>query len=254
MPYKRVDNLIHTMKILITNDDGWQADGIVALMEVAQTFGDCFLVGPADHQSGISHQITMHRPIELIQHQPQAYSVDGTPADCVRIGLTHLAEKLGHSFDLVLSGINNGGNLGSDVFVSGTVAGAREAAIFGVRAISLSQHRLRFKDAFDWTHSKSVAHRVLEHCLARSDFEARQYLNANLPDFSEHDSVPEFKIVDPCQRDPNPLPTGYMVEPDATSDTEKLTYSGKYNDRKRDAGSDIEVCFSGNVPVTTHRV
>jgi 5'-nucleotidase len=242
------------MKILITNDDGWQADGILALMEVAKSFGDCFLVGPADHQSGISHQITMHRPVALIEHQPQVFSVDGTPADCVRIGLTHLADKLGHSFDLVISGINNGGNLGSDVYVSGTVAGAREAAIFGVKAISLSQHRLRFKDKFDWTHSKTVARKVLEHCLAKTDLRPRQYLNANLPDFSDHASLPDFEVVDPCQLDPHPLPTGYIVETDADSHTQRLTYSGKYNDRKRDVGSDIEACFSGNVPVTTLQV
>ena len=69
-------------------------------------------------------------------------------------------------FDVVLSGINNGGNMGSDMLVSGTVAAARESAVFGVPAIAISQHRLRFKDDYDWTFTKEVAKRVLKHCLA----------------------------------------------------------------------------------------
>lgn len=244
------------MKILVTNDDGWEADGIKSLLDVAQAFGDCFLVGPKDHQSGISHQLTLHRPVELAQQSAQVYWVDGTPADCVRIGLTHLAEQLGHPFDLVLSGINNGGNLGADVYVSGTVAAVREAALFGVKAIALSQHRLRFKEQFDWTHSRSVAKKALEHCFATSktNVQPRQWINVNLPDLADHETLPEFQIVDPCQLDPNPLPTTYAVESNPDTKSTMLTYAGKYRERPRSAGSDIETCLGGNVSVTWHEV
>ena len=240
------------MKILITNDDGWDAPGIEALISVAQTFGDCVMVAPALPQSGISHQVTMHRPLELVELRDGCYSVDGTPADCVRIGLTQLAQSTGGNFDLVLSGINNGANMGSDVYVSGTVAAAREAALLGVKAIAISQHRLRFKDAFDWTHSHTVARKAIEHCLAKSEFSPRQYLNVNLPDVADHEQIPDFRIVDPCDLDSNPLPVLYSTS--ETASGKSFTYIGRYNDRVRDPNADIETCFQGDVPVTTFRV
>ena len=247
------------MNILVTNDDGWEADGIKALFEVAESFGDCVLVGPKDHQSGISHQLTLNRPIELAQKSANVFTVDSTPADCVRIGLTHLAQELDLSFDLVLSGINNGGNLGSDIYLSGTVAAVREAALSGVKAIALSQHRLRFKEAFDWTHSKSIAKKVLAHCLDKADLHAREWLNVNLPDLADHEQLPSFNIVNTCTLDPSPIPFKYeavkkpSLERDQ-SDSTLLSYNGKYRERPRAAGSDIETCFHGNVSITRHSV
>lgn len=232
------------MKILITNDDGWDAPGIRALQGVAAELGECTVVAPAEQQSGISHRLTLNRPLNLVRRDPTIWSLDGTPADCVRIAVTQMPE---FDFDVVLSGINNGGNLGSDVHLSGTVAAARESAIFGVPAIAISQHRLRFKEDYDWTFSTEAASRVLKHCF-ESLPKAGDYLNINLPDFCDHEKVPDFKIVDPCPLDRSPLPVSYRVQ--RTDDGASFEYAGKYRDRQRETGSDIDVCFGEGVAVT----
>ena len=233
------------MKILITNDDGWDAPGIRALREISAGFGDCVVVAPAAQQSGISHQLTMNRPLNLVRREGEVWSLDGTPGDCVRIALSQMKE---FEFDLVISGINNGGNLGSDVYVSGTVAAARESAIFGVPAIAISQHRLRFKEQdYDWTFSKTAATRVLQHCLESLPPKG-SYLNINLPDFCDHDEVPQFEIVDPCPLDRSPMPVTYRTV--HSEEGASFEYAGKYRDRLREPGSDIDVCFSQGVSVT----
>ncbi len=231
------------MKILISNDDGWDAPGIVALLEVTKSFGECTIVAPANEQSGVSHQLTLSRPLELAQRSENIWSLDGTPADCVRVALT----QLDASFDLLISGINNGGNLGADVYVSGTVAAAREATLFGLPAIAISQHRLRFGEAFDWTRSKQICTRVLSHCF-ESGLNERDLININLPDVSDMESLPEIRIVDPCPLDPSPRPATYEAE--KVGDVTRLRFAGKYNDRKRTEGCDVEACFSKQIPVT----
>lgn len=129
-------------KILITNDDGITADGIVRLAQAAKAFGEVTVVAP-DHQcSAMSHRITLTEPIDVypVPDFPvegvKAYKATGTPADCVRFGLLNFMK--GHT-DLVLSGINFGYNAGSDIQYSGTAAAALEAASSGVQAIALSE-------------------------------------------------------------------------------------------------------------------
>jgi 5'-nucleotidase len=126
------------MKILVSNDDGIFSPGLTALAEVAAQFGDVVIFAPDFEQSAVGHAITIKRPL---QYHPvtmmkgyEAYRVNGTPADCVAMGLYHL----GHA-DLVLTGINIGSNLGSDIWHSGTVAAAKQGVIFGVQAIAFSQ-------------------------------------------------------------------------------------------------------------------
>lgn len=126
------------MKILVSNDDGIFSPGLTALAEVASQFGDVVIFAPDFEQSAVGHAITIKRPL---QYHPvtmmkgyEAYRVNGTPADCVAMGLYHL----GHA-DLVLTGINIGSNLGSDIWHSGTVAAAKQGVIFGVPAIAFSQ-------------------------------------------------------------------------------------------------------------------
>lgn len=167
------------MNILLTNDDGWDAPGLQVLKAVARQWGDVWVVAPLHPMSGISHQMTFERGLTLQQTDHQAYSLDGTPADCVRIATT----QLNVDFDWVLSGINNGGNLGSDIFVSGTVAAAREGSIRGYPAIALSQHRHRFKETFDWTTSGWMCEKVLSKLL-RMDSKLTEgtIWNINFPD------------------------------------------------------------------------
>ncbi len=126
------------MRILITNDDGIDAPGIRLLAEWAKKLGDVTVVAPKVEQSGMSHAIDFTRPIEIKQVPfpggVTAYSMDSTPADCVRFGVI----GLGQTYDLVLSGINRGVNVGADIVYSGTVGAIFEAARLGLRGIAFS--------------------------------------------------------------------------------------------------------------------
>lgn len=124
------------MKLLLTNDDGYQAQGINTLAEVLSLSHEVYLCAPLSQQSGTGHAITLFQPLEFRQVGEKAYAVDGTPADCVKTGLIHFF--LDVKFDLVVSGINHGPNMGEDIFYSGTVAGAREAALNGLPSVALS--------------------------------------------------------------------------------------------------------------------
>lgn len=126
------------MKILVTNDDGIEAVGLRTLVEFAKTLGEVVVCAPTNQQSAKSHAINVHNPFEVTKADlfegATAYSVNSTPVDCVRFGML----GLGTDFDLVLSGINNGFNLGEDILYSGTCGCAFEAALHGARAIAFS--------------------------------------------------------------------------------------------------------------------
>lgn len=125
-----------TMKILISNDDGYQAPGIVALYEALKTIADVEVVAPEHNNSAKSNALTLHSPLYVHKAHNGFRYVNGTPADCVHIALTGL---LGYRPDLVVSGINNGANMGDDTIYSGTVGAAMEGYLFGIPAIAFSQ-------------------------------------------------------------------------------------------------------------------
>ncbi len=135
------------MKILITNDDGIEALGIKLLVEWAKKLGDVTVVAPKVEQSGKSHGIELTHPIEVLDRSDlygvEAFSVDSTPADCVRFGILGLKR----SFDLVLSGINRGANLGKDIVYSGTVGAIFEAVALNHKAIAFSTFPDALNDA-----------------------------------------------------------------------------------------------------------
>ena len=126
------------MKILISNDDGIFSPGLIALAEVASQFGDAMIFAPDFEQSAVGHAITISRPLQYHRVKMlkgfEAYRVNGTPADCVAMGLFQLGGA-----DLVLTGINLGSNLGNDIWHSGTVAAAKEGVLLGVPAVAFSQ-------------------------------------------------------------------------------------------------------------------
>jgi 5'-nucleotidase len=124
--------------LLLTNDDGVHAAGVRILREALLPLGDVVVVAPLSEQSATSHAITIDRPLRHIQHAPGVHSIDGTPADCVYLALFE-SRFLPRRPDLVVSGVNHGANLGSGVFYSGTVAGAREGALRGIPAIAFSR-------------------------------------------------------------------------------------------------------------------
>jgi 5'-nucleotidase len=124
--------------VLLSNDDGYRAQGLETLAECLAAEADVVVCAPQHEQSAASHALSLHRPLRLGQSADRVYYVDGTPADSVYVALYSGTRILPRRPDLVLSGINHGVNLGDDVFYSGTVAAAREAALRGIPAMALS--------------------------------------------------------------------------------------------------------------------
>jgi 5'-nucleotidase len=124
--------------VLLSNDDGFRAQGLNALRAALLPHADVIVCAPESEQSASSHSLSLHRPLRLFEHGEGVFSVDGTPADCVYTAFFAGTRILPRRPDLVLSGLNHGANLGDDVFYSGTVAAAREGALRGVPALALS--------------------------------------------------------------------------------------------------------------------
>lgn len=160
--------------ILLTNDDGFRAEGLLALRDAVADLGDVWVVAPATEQSAISHAITLWDPVRIAEHEPQVYAVTGTPTDCVYIAVNHILDRVP---DLCLSGINHGANLGDDVIYSGTVGGAAEACLFDIPSVafSLASYRSRNFDA-----AASAARRVAQAVLRRG-LPRGVLLNVNVP-------------------------------------------------------------------------
>ena len=139
------------MKILICNDDGYQATGIVALYEALKDIADVEVVAPEQNNSAKSNALTLHSPMYVQTAANGFRYINGTPADCVHIAMTGL---LGYRPDLVVSGINNGANMGDDTIYSGTVGAAMEGYLFGIPAIAFSQTEK------GWAHIDVAAQRA----------------------------------------------------------------------------------------------
>lgn len=229
------------MKILLTNDDGIDAPGIAALAEAVQSLGETIIVAPHQHQSGCSHQTTTSRPLHVEERGPNRFAVDGTPADCVRLALFHIAPDV----DLILSGVNDGGNLGVDVWHSGTVAAAREAAIFGRPAMALSQYRRRGSTLQPARIVAWTSH-IVQMLHARK-LPGGSFWNVNYPDPEAlaDNALPE---ISDCELDPSPLAIAYDLRDG------RWHFSGVYHDRARSAGTDVAECFDGKISVTSIRL
>lgn len=224
------------MKLLLTNDDGIEAAGLQALAAAARGLGELVVVAPAGPQSGVSHAVTTDGPVRVDARGGDRFAVHGTPADCARVGLHRLCPDAG----LVLSGINHGGNLGADVYYSGTVAAVREAVLHGWTGVALS-HYCKRGMAFDWARAGLWAARVLADLLARPIARGTFY-NVNLPHLRPDEPDPEVVF---CPLDPHPLPLSYRHEGDGG-----MHYNGDYHTRERAAGADVDVCFNGRIAVT----
>jgi 5'-nucleotidase len=164
-------------RILVTNDDGVHSEGILALAESLKSLGDVIVVAPHTESSAIGHALTLRRPLRLETHHQGYYAVDGTPTDCVNIGVAVLLK--GELPDLIVSGINTGWNLGDDVTYSGTVAGALEGALLGIPAIAVSLRRTR-DYVFDFAPSAQAA-TVLADLVLKHGLPDRTFLNVNVP-------------------------------------------------------------------------
>lgn len=164
-------------KILVTNDDGVHSEGIQALATALEPLGEVLVVAPHAESSAIGHALTLRRPLRIETHKPGYFAVDGTPTDCVNLGIAVVMNN--ELPDLVVSGINTGWNLGDDVTYSGTVAGALEGALLGVPAIAVSLARTR-DYVFDFAPSAQAA-AVLAELVLRHGLPDRTFLNVNVP-------------------------------------------------------------------------
>ena len=165
------------VRILITNDDGIHAPGLYAIATHLAAIAEVTVVAPERQQSATSHSITLHKPLHVNSVKWQegiiAYQVNGTPADCVKIALGVLCDG---APDLVISGINSGANLGSDIIYSGTAAAAAEAALQGKPAIACSL----VKPPFEFTAAVQVVERIVKAVLTHG-LPVQTYLNVNIP-------------------------------------------------------------------------
>jgi 5'-nucleotidase len=167
------------MRILVTNDDGIQAGGLSVLEEVARSLSDdVWVVAPETDQSGVAHSLTLHDPLRVRELGERRYSVRGTPTDCVIMGVR---EILPGRPDLVLSGVNRGQNAADDVTYSGTIAGAMEGTLMGIRSMALSQAYSWGKGAkVDYEATRAHAAPLIRKLLSFS-FPSDILLNLNFP-------------------------------------------------------------------------
>ncbi|MGD2045917.1 MAG: 5'/3'-nucleotidase SurE [Gemmatimonadota bacterium] len=163
------------MKILCTNDDGYQATGIHVLASAASTLGTVTTVAPDREQSATSHSLTLHHPLRARRTPDATWIVDGTPTDCV---LLALGELLPDWPDLCVSGVNHGPNLGEDVLYSGTVAAAMEATVLGIPAVAISYAGQLHEELEGW---EPVVRGLLESIVGRDDLPVHTLFNVNLP-------------------------------------------------------------------------
>jgi 5'-nucleotidase len=233
--------------LLLTNDDGIDAPGLAALQAAVGDAEQPLIVAPLHPMSECSHCVTTKRPLTVHPRGPRRFAVAGTPADCVRVALLHLLPSMNLTPDpatlTVLSGINAGGNLGADVYISGTVAAAREAAFFGFPAIALSQYRRAEPGPAEWQRVAAWARHALQ-TLSGHTLRQGEFWNVNFPWPLSPPPHPVPSITF-CERSRRPLPVKY-------DETEAgLSYvAGRYHLRDFEPGSDIDVCFSGNISIT----
>jgi len=229
------------MHVLLTNDDGIAAPGLQALENAVKLLGWQYsIVAPATEQSQCGHRVTTHQMLRVETLAENRHAVHGTPADCVRLALFALEVKP----DLVLSGVNAGGNLGQDIVISGTVAAAREAAYHGIRSMALSHYMIR-ELVVDWQRTATwIAEIVRErHALEHPH---SSFWNINLPHLpSEQTALPPRIVCHPAR---SPLNVSYRKE------AQGYAYSASYAERPRDPESDVAACFGGNVAVSLLRV
>ena len=166
--------------ILVTNDDGVHSPGIIALYKAMKSLGDAYIVAPDRERSAAGHSLTMHRPLKAEEIREHVFSVNGTPTDCVTLGINKLLPK---KPDLIVSGVNKGANLGDDITYSGTVAGAIEGTIFGISSAAFS---LISDKHYHYETASFFAVKIAEHILCHS-LPYDTLLNVNIPNIRRED-------------------------------------------------------------------
>ena len=185
----------------------------------------------------MGHRVTTRDPLSVEEYAPQRFRVNGTPADCVRVALRALSLDIGWVF----SGVNRGGNLGADLYSSGTVAAAREAAYLGVPAAALSQYVGRVRE-LDWRHTLAMTQRALRQVMAQP-CPAGSFWNINFPHPAPEADLELLALVE-CRPDANPQDVRF--ERSATG----FVYCGRYQERPRSEARDVDLCFGGAITLS----
>jgi 5'-nucleotidase len=229
-----------TPRILITNDDGYHADGIKALEEGLRELGDVYVVAPESEMSGASHSLTLARPLRIRQLDDRHWTVDGTPTDCVTLALNQIL--MPHERPTICcSGINHGANLGDDATYSGTVAGAMESTILGVPGLAFSLVASR---DHDFSESVAIAKEITQRALL-TGIPPDTLLNINVPK-----GVPRgIRVTKQGFKSARPVITEH-IDPRG-----KLYYwiGEERTGFRADGGTDFEAIDEGYVSVTPMR-
>jgi 5'-nucleotidase len=181
------------LTILVSNDDGVHAPGLRALAEALGPLGRVVVVAPDRERSAVAHAVTLHRPLRIHEVRTDWYAVDGTPTDCVHLGIHGILNALP---DLLVSGINAGGNLGDDLTYSGTVSVALEGCLFGVPSIAVS---LDAREGFHFGPAARVAVRLVT-ALASRGLPGGTFLNVNVPNVATFEELRGFRVTRQGQR------------------------------------------------------
>jgi len=221
---------------LLTNDDGIDAPGIVALESFARSVGDVIVVAPDGPRSGYSHRATTDVAMQWEERDSEHFACSGTPVDCVRVALTHLGLKP----DWVLSGINRGANLGVDLYMSGTAGAAREAAILDVPAFAFS-HYHRTESTIDWELAAHACQDVFRQYQNRELIKG-SFWNVNLPDPSSLINA-TAQVVEVAP-DPSPMTLEYLAA------GETVQYKSHYHHRPRIDNHDVQICLDGDITIS----
>lgn len=228
-------------RILISNDDGYTAPGIVQLAHALSQFAHVTVIAPEVNHSGASNSLTLSRPMFLHQAPNGFYFVNGTPSDCVHLALTSFLEN---PPDLIVSGINNGANLGEDTLYSGTVAAATEGFLFGVPAIAFS---LVEKGWQNLGAAVQIATQIVEHALNNPMSDV--LLNVNLPSQS-HYSLDQVRITRLGRRHPS-RPAQETYHPSG----ERMYWIGPCGDIKdKEDGTDFDAVAQGLISMTPLKI
>lgn len=224
------------MTYLLSNDDGIDAPGLAALTAALEPLGisSPVIVAPDRQYSGCGHQVTVAQPIAVDVRDSQHYAISGTPADCIRLALHQLCPHP----SWILAGINAGGNMGVDAYISGTLAAVREGAMHGIPGIAISQYHDRAQP-LNWARSAQFATRVLRD-IFEWGCDRGTFWNVNLPHLADETEEPEIVI---CKASTSPLPIHYQQTP------EGYLYQGNYQSREALAGTDVAACFAGKIAI-----
>ncbi|MFN3918037.1 MAG: 5'/3'-nucleotidase SurE [Flavobacteriales bacterium] len=228
--------------IFVTNDDGFTAPGIAALIDSVKEFGDLFIVAPDKPQSGMGHAITVNQPLRVSElsffGEHQAYSCSGTPVDCVKIGMFKLN---GRKPDLIVSGINHGSNCSTNVLYSGTMSAAVEGAIEGVPSIGFSL--ADFSIEADFTASKHYVKKIVKEAL-KTSMDKGVCLNVNIPKLP----LELIKGIKICRQAKAFWEDTFDVRVDPLG-KEYFWLTGEFENFDKDADADILALESGSVSV-----